>query len=149
MTNRYREMIPHALVMAIDALWGWTLSAFGQPLLIELLDHRQWKAVEVFDGLIVPRLWVSYVVILSAQLLWVLLVSPRELPSRTLRQLCWIGCGMSLTTALTVPVQLNLPASASFLLLSAQLIEITLLYWLSTALLTPSAKRRNVIPGWR
>jgi hypothetical protein len=66
MTSRYREMIPHALVMAIDALWGWTLSAFGQPLLIELLDHRQWKAVEVFGGLIVPRLWVSYVVILSA-----------------------------------------------------------------------------------
>ena len=86
MTSRFRDMIPHALVMAIDALWGWTLSAFGQPLLIELLDHRQWKAVEVLNGLIVPRLWVSYVVVLTTQLVWVMLVSPRELQSRSLRQ---------------------------------------------------------------
>ena len=148
MTSRFREMIPHALVMAIDALWGWTLSAFGQPLLIELLDHRQWKAVEVFDGLIVPRLWVSYVVVLSTQLVWVMLVSPRELQSRSLRQLWWLGCGISLASALTVQVQLNLPGSASILLLTAQLMDVTLLYWLSTALLTPSAKRRGVIPGW-
>jgi len=149
MTSRCREMIPHALVMAIDAIWGWTLSAFGQPLLIKLLDHRQWKAVEVFDGLIVPRLSVSYVVVLSAQLVWVMLVSPRELKFRSLRRLWWIGCAISLASALTVPLQLNLPVSASILLLAAQLMDVTLLYWLSTALLTPSAKRMGVIPGWR
>ena len=107
MTSRFRDMIPHALVMAIDAIWGWTLSAFGRPLLIELLDHRQWKAVEVLDGLIVPRLWVSYVVVLSAQLVWVMLVSPRELQSRRLQQLWWLGCGISLASALTVQVQLT------------------------------------------
>jgi hypothetical protein len=53
-----------------------------------------------------------------------------------------------LASALTVQVQLNLPGSASILLLAAQLMDVTLLYWLSTALLTPSAKRRGVIPGW-
>jgi len=141
-------MIPHALVMAIDAIWGWTLSAFGRPLLIELLDHRQWKAVEVLDGLIVPRLWVSYVVVLSAQLAWVMLVTPRDVSFRKLRQLWWIGFGISLASALSVQFELNLPSSASILLLVAQLMDVTLLYWLSTALLTPPAKRRGVIPGW-
>jgi hypothetical protein len=149
MTSKFRELIPHALVMAIDAIWGWTLSTFGQPLLIELLDRRHWKAVEVFDGLILPRLWVSYVVVLSAQLVWVMLVSPRELHSRRLRQLWWLGCGISLASALTVQVQLNLPGSAAILLLAAQLMDVSLLYWLSTTLLTPSAKRVGVIPGCR
>ncbi|MGA0021710.1 MAG: hypothetical protein ACO3GW_06050 [Vulcanococcus sp.] len=149
MTSKFRELIPHALVMAIDAIWGWTLSTFGQPLLIELLDRRHWKAVEVFDGLILPRLWVSYVVVLSAQLVWVMLVSPRELQSRRLRQLWWLGCGISLASALTVQVQLNLPGSAAILLLAAQLMDVSLLYWLSTTLLTPSAKRVGVIPGCR
>lgn len=148
MTSRFRDMIPHALVMAIDAIWGWTLSAFGRPLLIELLDHRQWKAVEVLDGLIVPRLWVSYVVVLSAQLAWVMLVTPRDVSFRKLRQLWWIGFGISLASALSVQFELNLPSSASILLLVAQLMDVTLLYWLSTALLTPPAKRRGVIPGW-
>ena len=60
MTSKFRELIPHALVMAIDAIWGWTLSTFGQPLLIELLDRRHWKAVEVFDGLILPAHALSY-----------------------------------------------------------------------------------------
>ena len=149
MTGKFRELIPHALVMAIDAIWGWTLSTFGQPLLIELLDRRHWKAVEVFDGLILPRLWVSYVVVLSAQLVWVMLVSPRELQSRRLRQLWWLGCGISLASALSVQVQLNLPGSAAILLLAAQLMDVSLLYWLSTTLLTPSAKRVGVIPGCR
>ena len=149
MTSKFRELIPHALVMAIDAIWGWTLSTFGQPLLIELLDRRHWKAVEVFDGLILPRLWVSYVVVLSAQLVWVMLVSPRELQSRRLRQLWWLGCGISLASALSVQVQLNLPGSAAILLLAAQLMDVSLLYWLSTTLLTPSAKRVGVIPGCR
>jgi hypothetical protein len=149
MTGKFRELIPHALVMAIDAIWGWTLSTFGQPLLIELLDRRHWKAVEVFDGLILPRLWVSYVVVLSAQLVWVMLVSPRELQSRSLRQLWWLGCGISLASALSVQVQLNLPGSAAILLLAAQLMDVSLLYWLSTTLLTPSAKRVGVIPGCR
>ncbi len=149
MTSKFRELIPHALVMAIDAIWGWTLSTFGQPLLIELLDRRHWKAVEVFDGLILPRLWVSYVVVLSAQLVWVMLVSPRELQSKSLRQLWWLGCGISLASALTVQVQLNLPGSAAILLLAAQLMDVSLLYWLSTTLLTPSAKRVGVIPGCR
>jgi hypothetical protein len=149
MTGKFRELIPHALVMAIDAIWGWTLSTFGQPLLIELLDRRHWKAVEVFDGLILPRLWVSYVVVLSAQLVWVMLVSPRELQSKSLRQLWWLGCGISLASALTVQVQLNLPGSAAILLLAAQLMDVSLLYWLSTTLLTPSAKRVGVIPGCR
>ena len=149
MTSKFRELIPHALVMAIDAIWGWTLSTFGQPLLIELLDRRHWKAVEVFDGLILPRLWVSYVVVLSAQLVWVMLVSPRDLQSKSLRQLWWLGCGISLASALSVQVQLNLPGSAAILLLAAQLMDVSLLYWLSTTLLTPSAKRVGVIPGCR
>ena len=149
MTSKFGELIPQALVMAIDAIWGWTLSTFGQPLLIELLDRRHWKAVEVFDGLILPRLWVSYVVVLSAQLVWVMLVSPRELQSRSLRQLWWLGCGISLASALSVQVQLNLPGSAAILLLAAQLMDVSLLYWLSTTLLTPSAKRVGVIPGCR
>ena len=140
MTSRFRDMIPHALVMAIDAIWGWTLSAFGRPLLIELLDHRQWKAVEVLDGLIVPRLWVSYVVVLSAQLAWVMLVTPRDVSFRKLRQLWWMSFGISLASALSVQFELNLPSSASILLLVAQLMDVTLLYWLSTALLTPSRK---------
>ena len=148
MTSRFRDIIPHALVMAIDAIWGWTLSAFGRPLLIELLDHRQWKAVEVLDGLIVPRLWVSYVVVLSAQLAWVMLVTPRDVSFRKLRQLWWMSFGISLASALSVQFELNLPSSASILLLVAQLMDVTLLYWLSTALLTPPAKRRGVIPGW-
>ena len=148
MTSRFRDMIPHALVMAIDAIWGWTLSAFGRPLLIELLDHRQWKAVEVLDCLIVPRLWVSYVVVLSAQLAWVMLVTPRDVSFRKLRQLWWMSFGISLASALSVQFELNLPSSASILLLVAQLMDVTLLYWLSTALLTPPAKRRGVIPGW-
>ena len=148
MISRFRDMIPHALVMAIDAIWGWTLSAFGRPLLIELLDHRQWKAVEVLDGLIVPRLWVSYVVVLSAQLAWVMLVTPRDVSFRKLRQLWWMSFGISLASALSVQFELNLPSSASILLLVAQLMDVTLLYWLSTALLTPPAKRRGVIPGW-
>lgn len=148
MTAKIRDLVPHALVMAIDAIWGWALSAYGQPWLIELLERRQWKAVQMFDDLIQPKLWISYGVVLSAQLAWVMLVTPRDLSFTRLRQLWWMGFGISLASALSVQWELNLPAAASILLLAAQLMDVTLLYWCSTALMTPSPKRRGVIPGW-
>ena len=148
MANELRKLIPHALVIAIDAMWGWAGSTYGKPWLFELLDRHPWKALQVFDGLIQPGLWISYAVVLTAQMVWVMLVTPRDLSLRRLQQLWWMGFGISLASALAVQLELSLPSSASMLVFAAQLIDLTLLYWLSTALLTPAAKRRSVIPGW-
>lgn len=148
MAGELWKIIPHASVIAIDTAWGWAGTTFGKPVLLQFLDRHKWKAMQVFEGSIQPGLWISYLVVISAQIAWVMLVIPRDLSAKRLHQLWWVGFDISLASVLAVQIELNLPPLSSLLVLVAQLIDITLLYWLSTALLTPSEKRKGVIPGW-
>ena len=136
------------LVMAIDAIWGWTLTTYGKPWLFELLDRPGVEASRYYETFIEPRLWISYGVVLSAQLIWVSLVAPRNISHRALRQLWWYGCGISTLSVIAIQFELQLPRTVALLLLAIQFIDVALVYWLSTGLVTPPPKRRGVIPGW-
>ncbi len=136
------------LVMVIDAIWGWTLTTYGKPWLLELLNRPGMEASRYYETYIEPRLWISYGVVLSAQLIWVSLIAPRTLSQRALRQLWWFGCAISIVSAIAIQIKLQPPRAVSLLLLAVQWIDVTLLYWLSTGLVTPPPKRSGVIPGW-
>ena len=106
------------------------------------------EASRYYETYIEPRLWISYGVVLSAQLIWVSLIAPRTLSQRALRQLWWFGCAISIVSAIAIQIKLQPPRAVSLLLLAVQWIDVTLLYWLSTGLVTPPPKRSGVIPGW-
>lgn len=118
-------------------------------MLLRLLERPEFEAVGLYESHIEPRMWIFYWILIGAQIVWVSFVAPRELSLSTLQLLWWLGCGVSIASALAIQLSVDLPVTAWFLLLSIQLMDVSLLYWLSTSLLTPPAKRRRVIPGWR
>lgn len=141
------KLVPF-LTVAIDLLWGWALAADGRPLLLQWLARPELEASRLYDNVLEPRFWISYAVVLSAQLTWVTLIAPRPLPQRQLRLLWWLGFGVILAASLALQQSLALSnGTARLLLLVVPIGDLILLYWLPTRLLTPLPQRR-VIPGW-
>jgi len=141
-------MLVPILATASDAAWGWVLSTFVKPLLLPQLSRNPLEANQLFDQAIEPRLWISYGVVLAAQLTWVNLIAPSDRSLRQLRLIWWLGCLLITSVSLLVHQDLVLQAEPELLILAVQLADLILLYWLATWLLTPLPQRR-VIPGWR
>lgn len=140
-------MLVPILVTASDAGWGWLLSTFVRPWLLPLLSRNPLEATQLFDQAIEPRLWISYAVVLAAQLTWVNLIVPTDRSLRELRLIWWLGCLIISGVSLLVHQDLVIQTEPELLILAVQLTDLILLYWLSTRLLTPLPQRR-VIPGW-
>ena len=136
------------LVTACDAGWGWLLSTFVRPWLLPKLSRNPLEAIQLFDQAIEPRLWISYGVVLAAQLAWVNLIIPGSRSLRQLRLIWWLGCLLITSVSLLVHQDLIVQAEPELLILGVQLADLILLYWLATWLMTPLPQRR-VIPGWR
>jgi hypothetical protein len=135
------------LVTTIDVAWAWWLSALAKPMLFRASGLSELEASRAFDNVLEPRLWIAYVVVLAAQLIWVNLIVPRGLSLQRLRRLWWLGFAISLFTAVLIRYGLALSPAASLLLLIVPIGDLLLLYWLATRLLTPQPQR-SVIPGW-
>ena len=140
-------MLVPILATASDAAWGWVLSTFVKPWLLPQLRRHPLEANQLFDQAIEPRLWISYAVVLAAQLTWVNLIAPSDRSLRQLRLIWWLGCLLITSVSLLVHQDLVLQAEPELLILAVQLADLMLLYWLATRLLTPLPQRR-VIPGW-
>ena len=147
MTRRSRVMLVPILVTACDAGWGWLLSTFVRPWLLLQLSRNPLEANQLFDQAIEPRLWISYAVVLAAQLAWVNLIIPSCRSTRQLRMMWWLGCLLIISVSLLVHQDLVIQEAPEQLILTVQLCDLILLYWLATRLLTPLPQRR-VIPGW-
>lgn len=140
-------MLVPILVTACDAGWGWVLSTFVRPWLLPQLSRNPLKAAQLFDQAIEPRLWISYAVVLAAQLTWVNLIVPGDRSRQELRLIWWLGCLLITSISLLVHQNLVIQVEPGLLILAVQLADLILLYWLTTRLLTPLPQRR-VIPGW-
>lgn len=140
-------MLVPILVTASDAGWGWLLSTFVRPWLLPMLSRNPLEATQLFDQAIEPRLWISYAVVLAAQLTWLNLIVPSDRSLRELRQIWWLGCLIICAVSLLVHQGMAIQSDPELLILAVQLADLILLYWLSTRLLTPAPVRR-VIPGW-
>lgn len=140
-------MLVPILVTACDAGWGWVLSTFVRPWLLPQLSRNPLEAAQLFDQAIEPRLWISYAVVLAAQLTWVNLIVPGDRSRQELRLIWWLGCLLITSISLLVHQNLVIQVEPGLLILAVQLADLILLYWLTTRLLTPLPQRR-VIPGW-
>jgi hypothetical protein len=141
------QLLLPALVTAIDLVWGMTLSALAKPWLLQMLRHSEQQATRFVARVMEPRLWVGYAIVLAAQLIWVTVVAPRDIPEQRRRQLWWMGGLIVVVSSAVIQQDLALPAGPGWLLLGVQIGDFLLLYWLATRLLTPLPQRR-VIPGW-
>lgn len=144
-----RPLLLSLLVSGIDVGWSALLISFGKPWLLRSLDRPAVEAARFVQTVIEPRQWIAYFVLLAVQMTWVIGIAPRRMSVPRLRQIWWLGVGIITVSSLLLRVDLALTAEASLLLLGVQLMDLALLYWLSTGLLTPAATRRQVIPGWR
>jgi hypothetical protein len=147
MTGRSRAMVVPMLVTACDASWGWLLSTFVKPWLLPQLSRNPLEATQLLDQTIEPRLWISYAVVLAAQLAWVNLIIPGSRSTRQLRLIWWLGCLLITCVSILVHQDLVVQAEPGLLILAVQFTDLILLYWLATRLLTPLPQRK-VIPGW-
>ena len=147
MEDRPRVSITPIIVMVVDFFWGWMISVFVRPWMIGLLRRSPLEASQLIDETIEPRLWISYAVVLVAQLCWVNLIIPRYQSPRLLRKIWWIGCLIITLCSLLVHQGLMLTAEPQLLIFAVQLADLVLLYWLTTRLLSPLPQRK-VIPGW-
>lgn len=147
MTARSKAMLAPILVTACDAGWGWLLSTVVRPWLLPQLSRNPLEATQLFDQAIEPRLWISYAVVLAAQLTWVNLIVPGDRSRQELRLIWWLGCLIITSVSLLVHQNLVIQEAPELLIVSVQVADLILLYWLPTRLLTPLPQRR-VIPGW-
>lgn len=145
--HRLKPLVMPILVTAMDVAWGWWLTTYAKPWLFLVSGRPELEAARSYESVLEPRLWIGYVIMLAAQQIWVNLIVRRDLPQRQLRQLWWLGCGISIVSAIVIRHGLMLSSGASLLLLLVQAGDLILLYWLATRLLTPLPQRR-VIPGW-
>jgi hypothetical protein len=147
MTHRLKPLAMPILVTAIDVAWAWWLATHAKPWLITASGLSELEAIQHFETILEPRLWIGYSIVLAAQQIWVNLILRRSLPQQRLRQLWWLGFGISSVGYVVLRQGLVLTSAASQLLLIVPIGDLILLYWLATRLLTPLPQRR-VIPGW-
>lgn len=147
MSKPVRVSILPIVVAVVDVFWGWLLSTHIKPWLVELLNRNPLEAAQLIDNTIEPRLWISYVVVLAAQLSWVNLIVRRPRSTQSLQRLWWLGCLAITISSVLVHHDLVITPEPEGLIFAVQLADLILLYWLTTRLLTP-LPQRQVIPGW-
>ena len=151
-----------ALVLAIDLLWGVLLERLGRPLFVGLYPGQSDAVNHFLDHQLIPSLWFSYGLVLTAQISWLSWAERKrrrwqacvalETQRRRLRRAWWIGALLQLT--LSIGLQLHLAfrlgpppdGGALLFVLGLLLCDLILIYWLPTALLMPEKLRGSLAP---
>jgi len=142
-----------ALVLAIDLVWSLILEMLGRPLFVGLFPGQAQDANRLLDIQLMPMLWISYGIVLSAQVGWLAWASRQR--SRwsvnlsigaSLGQLrrAWWCCALG-QLALSIGLQLSLAAQLGWgvdpaglvFVLALLLCDLVVIFWLPTALLVP------------
>ena len=146
MPRRLNMLVMPILVTALDVAWGWSLATYAKPWFFEMLASER-NVSTFYDNVVEPKLWIGYSFVLALQLTWVNLIATRPHAQTRLRLFWWLGCALIIVSSIVLRQGLTLPTGPAFLLLSVQVGDFLLLYWLATRLLTP-LPQRSVIPGW-
>jgi len=147
-------------VLAIDLAWSILLERVGRPLFVGLFPGQSLEANRLLDRQLMPLLWISYGIVLSAQIGWLTWAShqqkhwPRNasIPVSLKRlRLAWWSCafgqlGLSIVMQLVLAAQLGWgvnPAGFAFVL-ALLFCDLLVIFWLPTALLIPDELRRAI-----
>lgn len=149
-----------ALVLTIDLVWSFVLQRLGRPLFVGLFPGQEIEVTRLLDTQLIPMLWISYGIVLAAQISWLAWVSrlKRQWPKHgsiegQLRRLrhSWWWCALG-QLALSIGLQISLalrlgravdPAGVVFVS-GLLLCDLLMIYWLPTALLIPDELRSAV-----
>ena len=140
------------MVLTLDLLWSLILEKLGRPLFVGLFPGQAQDANRLLDSQLMPMLWISYGIVLSAQIGWLAWASRQQSLWRhnvsidaQLRRLrrAWWWCALG-QLALSIGLQLSLvfelervdPVGIVFVL-GLLLCDLLVIYWLPTALLVP------------
>ena len=149
-----------ALVLLIDLLWSLVLEQIGRPLFVGLYPGQEAHVNQLLDEQLMPMLWLSYAIVMSAQLGWLTWAARQqrrwhdivsiESQLRRLRRAWWI-CALG-QLALALGVQRALAAGLGAidpaglgLVVVLLLCDLLVIFWLPTALLVPK-DLRNAVP---
>ena len=140
------------MVLTLDLLWSLILEKLGRPLFVGLFPGQAQDANRLLDTQLMPMLWISYGIVLSAQIGWLAWASrqqslwrhnvPIGLQLRRLRR-AWWWCALG-QLALSIGLQLSLafelggvdPSGLVFVL-ALLVCDLLVIFWLPTALLVP------------
>jgi len=127
-------------VLTLDLLWSLILEKLGRPLFVGLFPGQAQDANRLLDIQLMPMLWISYGIVLSAQIGW-LSWAARQRSHQRLRRSWWC-CALG-QLALSIGLQLSLAAqlgwgvdpAGSVFVLALLLCDLVVIFWLTTALL--------------
>lgn len=162
--NQRADWWKPALVLAIDLLWSLLLERLGRPLFLGLFWGQETEVNRLLDSQLIPMLWISYGIVLAAQIGWLRWLSRQRrrwgeqiginARLRLLRRTWW-WCALgqlALSTGLQASLAWRLGRSvdpAGLVFVGALLLcDLLVIYWLPTTLLVP-AELRSAIPPWR
>ena len=140
------------MVLTLDLLWSLILEKLGRPLFVGLFPGQAQDANRLLDSQLMPMLWISYGIVLSAQIGWLAWASRQQSLWRhnvsidaQLRRLrrAWWWCALG-QLALSIGLQLSLafelggvdPSGLVFVL-ALLVCDLLVIFWLPTALLVP------------
>lgn len=147
-----------SLVMGIDFMWGMLLSGPGKTLLMAWLAMSGGRAQKLIDDDIEPMLWWSYGLIYLGQVWWFLktaksgrVTEKSLIKARKQWWLCLvllISIGFIQRYCLVWFISPDLPSKAFLLLVIVLMVDIAVVYWLPSLLMTPQSYLPSV-PGGR
>ena len=150
--NHSRPWVKPALVLSIDLLWSLVLEQLGRPLFVGMYPGQQSSINQLVDRELMPLLWISYGIVLSAQIGWLTWAS-RQLRRwranvsitgqvKRLRRAWWC-CALG-QLALAIGLQLlwashleQVEGWGLVFVLAVLLCDLVVIFWLPTALLVP------------
>ncbi|MEB3200183.1 MAG: hypothetical protein VKK62_06620 [Synechococcaceae cyanobacterium] len=149
-------------VLAIDLGWSSLVGSAGRALFLSLYPREPGPAQQLLEGLLIPSLWISYLLLLAGQLTWVSGAGaahrrwegrlPLPQQRRRLRRSWWVWGATLVALVLALhgwrAQALPEPDPAGVaLLLGVLLGDLLLIFWLPTALLLPEQLRPAVPLG--
>lgn len=147
-----------SIVMGIDFLWGTLLTGPGRNLLISSLETSDKSANTFINDNVEPMLWWSYGFIYLGQVWWFMRTAKSQQVSkdklRNARHQWWYCLGLLLTIGLMQRGGLiwfcnpNLPIKALSMLIFILLIDVAVVYWIPSLLMTPK-EYLPAVPSWR
>ena len=66
------------MVLTLDLLWSLILEKLGRPLVVGLFPGQAQDANRLLDSQLMPMLWISYGIVLSAQIGWLAWASRQQ-----------------------------------------------------------------------
>lgn len=147
-----------SLVMGIDFTWGMLLAGPGKQLFALWLETSGGRAHRFIDSNVEPMLWWSYGLIFLGQVWWFVRTSrtspDTEVKVSRARKEWWLCLGLLLCIGLVQRFWLvwfiypELPIKAFSMLVIILMVDLAVVYWLPSLLMTPKGFL-PAVPSWR